>query len=91
MCLAIPGKVIEITEENGLLMGKVDYAGSVSKVCLAYVPDVQVNQYAIVHAGFAISILNEEEAIKTFQVWKEMKEYVESEDDNLQNSGTERL
>ncbi len=74
MCLAIPGKVVEITEENGLLMGKIDYAGTVSKVCLAYVPDVQVGQYAIVHAGFAISILDEEEAMKTFQVWKEIKD-----------------
>ncbi|GMT50014.1 MAG: hydantoin utilization protein B [bacterium] len=84
MCLAIPGKVIEITEENGLLMGKIDYAGSVSKVCLAYVPDVQVDQYAIVHAGFAISILNEEEASKTFKVWKEIEEYIEEpEDDKL--------
>ena len=74
MCLAIPGKVIEITEENGIQMGRVDYAGTVNSACLAYVPDVKVGQYVIVHAGFALSIIDEEEAQKTLELFGEMTE-----------------
>lgn len=65
MCLGIPGKVIEIYDENGLKMGNIDYSGTVNKVCLEYVPEIQLGQYTIVHAGFGISIINEEEAQKT--------------------------
>jgi hydrogenase expression/formation protein HypC len=72
MCLAIPGKVIEIYEENGLKMGRIDYAGTVNTACLEYVPEIQLGQYTIVHAGFAISIIDEEEAQKTYAVWEEM-------------------
>jgi hydrogenase expression/formation protein HypC len=72
MCLAIPGKVIEIYEQNGLKMGKLDYAGTVNTACLAYVPEVQLGQYALVHAGFAISVVDEEEAQKTYAVWDEL-------------------
>ncbi|MDZ7309572.1 MAG: HypC/HybG/HupF family hydrogenase formation chaperone, partial [candidate division KSB1 bacterium] len=53
MCLAIPGKVIAIYEQNGLKMGRLDYAGTVNTACLEYVPDVQIGQYALVHAGFS--------------------------------------
>ncbi len=74
MCLAIPGKVIEIFEENGLKMGKLDYAGTINSACLEYVPEVQIGQYAIVHAGFAISIIDEEEARRTYEVWDELVE-----------------
>ncbi len=72
MCLAIPGKVIEIYEESGLPMGRLDYGGVVHQACLAYIPEIKVGDYAIVHAGFAISILDEEEAQKSFEVWEEM-------------------
>ncbi len=71
MCLGIPGKVIEIFEENGIQMGQVDYAGTISKACLAYVPEIELGQYTIVHAGFAISIINEQEAMETYAVWEE--------------------
>ncbi|MBA7694479.1 MAG: HypC/HybG/HupF family hydrogenase formation chaperone [Calditrichaeota bacterium] len=72
MCLAIPGKVVEIYEEAGLPMGRLDYGGVVHQACLAYLPDIKVGDYAIVHAGFAISMLDEEEARKTFETWEEM-------------------
>ena len=74
MCLAVPGKVIEITEENGLRMGRIDYAGTVSGACLEYIPDVQVGQYVIVHAGFAINVIDEAEAKKILDLWNEMAE-----------------
>jgi len=72
MCLAIPGKVVEIFQENGLCMGHVDYSGTVNKVCLEYVPEIAVGQYTVVHAGFALSVLNEEEARLSFAAWQEL-------------------
>jgi hydrogenase expression/formation protein HypC len=74
MCLAIPGKVIEIYEEAGLRMGRIEYGEVVNGACLAYLPEIKVGDYAIVHAGFAISILDEEEAQKSFEAWREMTE-----------------
>lgn len=74
MCLAVPGKVVEIMNENGMLMGKVDFAGSISKACLEYVPEIQIGQYTVIHAGFAISAIDEEEAMKSFELWREMEE-----------------
>ncbi len=79
MCLAIPGKVIEIFEEHGLKMGKLDYSGTVNTACLEYVPEIEIGQYAVIHAGFAINIIDEEEAQKTYEVWDEMIEAVEKE------------
>ncbi len=74
MCLAIPGKVIEIYKDNGLRMGKIDYGGTVQEACLEYCPEVEIGQYAIVHAGFAISILDEEEAQASLDAWAELEE-----------------
>ncbi len=79
MCLAIPGKVTEITDENGLKMGQVDFSGSLTKVCLEYVPEIEVGQYTIVHAGFAISIIDEQEAEARFSAWKEYLEATKNE------------
>ncbi|UCH10905.1 MAG: HypC/HybG/HupF family hydrogenase formation chaperone [Fidelibacterota bacterium] len=72
MCLAVPGKVIEIFENGGLRMANVDYGGVTHKACVEYVPEIEVGQYTIVHAGFAISILDEEEAQKSFEAWEEL-------------------
>ena len=74
MCLGVPGKVIEIYDTDGLKMGKVSYGGSINNVCLEYIPEVKVGQYTIVHAGFAISIVNEEDAFKSYQAWQELSE-----------------
>lgn len=74
MCLAIPGRLIETYDRHGLEMGRVDYSGAVNTACLAYVPGVTVGQYVLVHAGFAISVLDEEEAQKTLALWDEMVE-----------------
>ena len=62
MCLAIPGRISERYEEAGLPMARVDYAGAVAAACLAYTPEAQVGDYVLVHAGFALQVLNEEEA-----------------------------
>jgi len=68
MCLGIPGKVTEIRDEGGLAMGKVDFGGVRKEACLAYLPEVEVGDYVIVHVGFAISRVDEEEALKTLEV-----------------------
>lgn len=68
MCLAIPGKILSIFSEDDLLMGLIDFAGLRKKVCLAYTPDATVEDYVIVHVGFAISILNEERAKATLEL-----------------------
>ena len=73
MCLGIPGKVIEIYEANGITMGKVDFGGVVREACLAYLPDIEVGDYTIVHVGFGISTLNEEEAQETLEMLREME------------------
>src|SRR5512143_2973413 len=68
MCLGIPGKVVEIRDDGPLRMAKVDFGGVRKEACLAYVPEVQVGDYVIVHVGFAISQLDEEEAMRTLEM-----------------------
>lgn len=65
MCLAIPGRVEEITADGGLRVGRVNFGGVVKRVCLDYVPEVQVGDYTIVHVGFAISKIDEATAEQT--------------------------
>ncbi len=67
MCLAVPGKIIEITPTPGSLMGKVDFGGVIREVCLEAIPEAQLGNYVIVHAGFALNILSEEEAAETLE------------------------
>jgi hydrogenase expression/formation protein HypC len=75
MCLAVPGKVTSISDNTGgLLMAKVSFGGIAKDVCLSYVPEVNVGDYVIVHAGFAISQLDEKEAMETFDLLKELGE-----------------
>lgn len=73
MCLAIPGRVAAIYDANGLRMGKVDFGGVVKDVCLAYLPEIAVGEYAIVHAGFAISKLDESAAMETLRNFTELE------------------
>jgi hydrogenase expression/formation protein HypC len=69
VCLAIPGRVTALYDADGLLMGKVDFGGVVKDVCLTYLPDITVGEYAIVHAGFAISRLDEAAALETLRTF----------------------
>jgi hydrogenase expression/formation protein HypC len=59
MCLAVPGKIVEITENDGLQMAKVDFGGIFREACLDYVPEAKVGDYCVIHVGFAISLLSE--------------------------------
>ena len=72
MCLAIPGKVEEIFTEGDLLIGRLNFGGVVKRVCLDYVPDLKVGDYALVHVGFALSKIDEESARQTLDDFRAM-------------------
>ncbi len=72
MCLGVPGRIVEVQEGGLMRMGKVDFGGITRQVCLAYVPEAQVGDWVIVHVGFAISRLEEEEALETLQLLGEV-------------------
>lgn len=78
MCLAIPGKIVDIFERDGLKMARVDYGGIFRETCLEYVPEAQVGEYCIVHVGFAISLLNEDEAMESLVLLKEISDLEEA-------------
>ena len=72
MCLGVPGRVNEIYDANGLKMGKVDFGGVKREVCLEYVPEVEIGEYVIVHVGFAINQMSEEEAEETLDLLRQI-------------------
>ena len=79
MCLAVPGKILSITGEDFARMARVSFGGIVKEVSLAYVPEAEEGHYVLVHVGFAISVLDEAEAMKTFEILKQMGELEELE------------
>jgi hydrogenase expression/formation protein HypC len=72
MCLGVPGKVIELYDAGGIKMAKVDFGGVIREACLEVVPEVEIGQYVIIHVGFAISVLDEEEAQKSLALLEEL-------------------
>lgn len=72
MCLGIPGRVLEVGEVGGIRMGKVDFDGIVKEVCLAYLPEIAVGDYTIVHVGFAIAQVDEQSAQETLALFHEL-------------------
>lgn len=77
MCLGVPGKIIDIYERGGLMMGKVDFGGVVRETCLAYVPEAQVGDYTLVHVGFALNLIDEAEAHETLALLAEIGSFEE--------------
>ncbi len=72
MCLGLPGKIIERGDDRGTLMGTVDFGGATRRVCLAYTPEADIGDYVIVHAGFAISVLDEKAAAESLKLFEEL-------------------
>jgi hydrogenase expression/formation protein HypC len=72
MCLAIPGKVLEIDRSSQPVMGNVSFGGVQKRVCVEWIPELQVGDYVIVHVGFALTKVDEEEALETLRMFKEM-------------------
>lgn len=79
MCLAIPGRVVETFQRDGLQMAKVQFGGVVREACLEYVPDAAVGEYVLVHVGFAISRIDEHEAARTYALLEELDQLSELE------------
>lgn len=72
MCLAVPGRITEVYESGGLRMGRIDFGGVTREACLEYVPEADVGDYTVIHVGFAISVLSEEEADATLELIREI-------------------
>jgi len=88
MCLAIPGKLIEITTDPaGVKMGRANFGGIVKQVCLEYTPEVETGDYVLVHVGFALSKVNEDEAARTYQLLEEMKQLGELDTPDVSDNG----
>jgi hydrogenase expression/formation protein HypC len=77
MCLGVPGKITEIHTRAGLKMGQVDFGGVVREVCLDYVPEAVVGDYCIIHVGFAISLVSEDEAQATLRLLQDIARFEE--------------
>ncbi len=77
MCLAIPGKISALHESFGVPMAKVDFGGITREACISYLPDSRIGDYVLVHVGFAITKVDEEEAARTYQYLAEMDQLSE--------------
>jgi hydrogenase expression/formation protein HypC len=72
MCLAVPGRITDIYDSGGLRMGRVDFGGVVREACLEYVPEAKPGDYTVVHVGFALSVLSEDEANATLDLLRQI-------------------
>ena len=86
MCLGVPGKIIEIYQRDELHMCKVDFGGVVREVCIETLPEAKIGDYTIVHAGFALNLLSEQDAQETLEILREMA-VLEAEMDEMKSSG----
>jgi hydrogenase expression/formation protein HypC len=83
MCLAVPGKLMSIEGDDPMFRsGKVSFGGTIKDVNLAYVPEAKIGDFVLVHVGFALSIVDEEEAKKVFEYLREMGKLVETESED---------
>ena len=72
MCLGVPAKIIELYEKDGLQMARVDFGGVLREACMAYVPEAKVGDYCVVHVGFALNLVSEQEAMETMELLKQI-------------------
>ena len=72
MCLAIPGRIVETFETHNLRFARVDFGGTIKKACLEHVPEAVVGDYVLVHVGFALSVIDAEEAARTYELLREL-------------------
>jgi hydrogenase expression/formation protein HypC len=91
MCLAIPGKVLDVeTNAVGVRMGRANFGGIVKQVCLEYTPDVAPGDYVLVHVGFALSKVDEEEAARTYRLLEDLKQLGELETPDIDAAAAAR-
>lgn len=90
MCLGVPGKIVSLTEDPlGMTMGKVSFGGITKEVCLAYTPEAEVGDYVVVHVGFSISRIDEDEAQRVFRTLDELGELEEIRGPSVREWGSE--
>ena len=77
MCLGIPAKIIELYETHGMKMAKVDFGGVIKEACMEYLPEAKLGDYTIIHVGFGLSILDEQEAMETLDLLKQIEAFRE--------------
>jgi len=77
MCLGVPGKIVEIYPKENMRMCKIDFGGTTREACLDFIPEAKVGDYTIIHVGFAISLLSEEEAMETLNLLQEIADIEE--------------
>jgi len=87
MCLGVPGKIIEIYESNGLKMANVDFGGVTREACLEYVPEAQIGDYTLIHVGFALNLISEEEALETLDLLRQIADVEEELGSGAASSG----
>ena len=87
MCLGVPGKIIDIYQQDGLRMAKIDFGGVTREACLEALPEAQVGEYTIIHAGFALNVLSEAEAMETLTALRELGEFEAQIDSDLEETG----
>ncbi|QRN83662.1 HypC/HybG/HupF family hydrogenase formation chaperone [Chloroflexota bacterium] len=80
MCLGIPGKIESVYEDHGTKMAKIDFGGVLREACIEVIPEAKPGDWTIVHAGFALNLLSEEEARETLDILEQMSELAELED-----------
>ena len=74
MCLGIPGKITDIYQSNGLRMAKIDFGGVTREACLEYVPEAQIGDYTLIHVGFALNLISEQEALETLDLLRQIND-----------------
>ena len=74
MCLGIPGRIVEIYQSNGLRMGRIDFGGVSREACLEYIPEAKIGDYALIHVGFALNLVSEQEAQETLELLRQIAE-----------------
>jgi hydrogenase expression/formation protein HypC len=83
MCLGIPGKILTIYNDHGTKMAQIDFGGVTREACVEVVPEAQIGDWTIVHAGFALNLLSEDEALETLQILKEMSDLADQGDHRI--------
>ncbi len=89
MCLGVPGKIIELYDQTGLHMARIDFGGVVREVCVDFLPEAKVGDYTIIHAGFALNLLDEQDALETLAALREIGTLA-AEMDLMEQSGSGR-
>jgi len=83
MCLAIPGKIMQLSEVSGIKMAEVNFGGAIRQICVEWVPEAKVGDYVLAHVGTALTIMDEQSALKSLATFQQMARHLDEETLNL--------